>query len=150
MPPSPPASLAGWKVTIVFLPSSCHRITSYNVCYTKLLRVYHGTLPRISDADKRLWRGGFGYCCRCFCRFNQSIKYLVINTSDFGLPTSDKKESMKYIIILGDGMSDEPLENYGGKTPLQIRITSYNVCYTKLLRDSSSHCRTIPEELCPG
>ncbi|HPE76552.1 MAG TPA: cofactor-independent phosphoglycerate mutase [Draconibacterium sp.] len=27
---------------------------------------------------------------------------------------------MKYIIILGDGMSDEPLENYGGKTPLQM------------------------------
>jgi len=27
---------------------------------------------------------------------------------------------MKYIIVLGDGMADEPLENYGGKTPLQM------------------------------
>ena len=24
---------------------------------------------------------------------------------------------MKYIIILGDGMADEPLEAFGGKTP---------------------------------
>ncbi|MDD4191001.1 MAG: phosphoglycerate mutase, partial [Mangrovibacterium sp.] len=27
---------------------------------------------------------------------------------------------MKYIIVLGDGMADEPLEDYGGKTPLQM------------------------------
>ena len=26
---------------------------------------------------------------------------------------------MKYIIILGDGMADEPIEELGGKTPLQ-------------------------------
>ena len=25
---------------------------------------------------------------------------------------------MKYIVILGDGMSDEPIEALGGKTPL--------------------------------
>lgn len=27
---------------------------------------------------------------------------------------------MKYIIVLGDGMADEPLAAYGGKTPLQL------------------------------
>ncbi|MFA5463616.1 MAG: phosphoglycerate mutase, partial [Dysgonamonadaceae bacterium] len=27
---------------------------------------------------------------------------------------------MKYLIILGDGMSDEPLKDYGNKTPLQL------------------------------
>ena len=27
---------------------------------------------------------------------------------------------MKYIIVLGDGMADEPLEMLGGKTPLQV------------------------------
>ncbi len=27
---------------------------------------------------------------------------------------------MKYIIVLGDGMADEPLKDYGGKTPLQM------------------------------
>ena len=26
---------------------------------------------------------------------------------------------MKYIVILGDGMADEPLEQLGGKTPLE-------------------------------
>ena len=30
---------------------------------------------------------------------------------------------MKYIIVLGDGMADEPLDYYGGKTPLQIAKT---------------------------
>ena len=27
---------------------------------------------------------------------------------------------MKYIIILGDGMSDRPIESLGGKTPLMV------------------------------
>ena len=27
---------------------------------------------------------------------------------------------MKYIIVLGDGMADEPIEVLGGKTPLQV------------------------------
>ena len=30
---------------------------------------------------------------------------------------------MKYIVILGDGMSDEPIESLGGKTPLQYADT---------------------------
>ena len=30
---------------------------------------------------------------------------------------------MKYIIVLGDGMADEPIEALGGKTPLQIATT---------------------------
>lgn len=32
---------------------------------------------------------------------------------------------MKYIIILGDGMSDEPIDSLGGKTPLQAAHTPY-------------------------
>lgn len=32
---------------------------------------------------------------------------------------------MKYIIILGDGMADEPIEAFGGKTPLQYADTPY-------------------------
>ena len=32
---------------------------------------------------------------------------------------------MKHIIILGDGMADEPLEELGGKTPLQYARTPY-------------------------
>ena len=30
---------------------------------------------------------------------------------------------MKYIVILGDGMSDEPMETLGGKTPLEVANT---------------------------
>lgn len=30
---------------------------------------------------------------------------------------------MKYIVILGDGMSDEPMESLGGKTPLEVANT---------------------------
>jgi 2,3-bisphosphoglycerate-independent phosphoglycerate mutase len=33
------------------------------------------------------------------------------------------RESMKYIVILGDGMADEPLEELGGKTPLEFART---------------------------
>ena len=30
---------------------------------------------------------------------------------------------MKYVILLGDGMADEPLADLGGKTPLQYART---------------------------
>ena len=30
---------------------------------------------------------------------------------------------MKYIVVLGDGMADEPLEDLGGKTPLESART---------------------------
>ena len=30
---------------------------------------------------------------------------------------------MKYIVVLGDGMSDEPLEALNGKTPLEVAVT---------------------------
>lgn len=30
---------------------------------------------------------------------------------------------MKYVVILGDGMSDEPIEKLGGKTPLEYANT---------------------------
>ena len=30
---------------------------------------------------------------------------------------------MKYIVVLGDGMADEPLEMLGGKTPLEYAST---------------------------
>lgn len=30
---------------------------------------------------------------------------------------------MKYIVVLGDGMSDEPVEALNGKTPLEVAAT---------------------------
>ena len=32
---------------------------------------------------------------------------------------------MKYIIVLGDGMADEPMEALGGKTPLEVANKPY-------------------------
>ena len=30
---------------------------------------------------------------------------------------------MKYVIVLADGMADEPLEQLGGKTPMEVAAT---------------------------
>ena len=55
---------------------------------------------------------------------------------------------MKYIIVLGDGMADEPLQNYGGKTPLQMahkpeidKLAAMGRC---------GRLQTIPEGMHPG
>ncbi len=55
---------------------------------------------------------------------------------------------MKYLIILGDGMSDEPLANYGGKTPLQIANKPYIDWLAKNGR--SGLLTTVPASMHPG
>lgn len=55
---------------------------------------------------------------------------------------------MKYVIILGDGMSDEPLENYGGRTPLQMAHKPNIDQLAKLGR--CGRLITVPESLPPG
>ncbi len=30
---------------------------------------------------------------------------------------------MKYVVVLGDGMADEPIESLGGRTPLEAAVT---------------------------
>ncbi|MFV0378625.1 MAG: cofactor-independent phosphoglycerate mutase [Mangrovibacterium sp.] len=55
---------------------------------------------------------------------------------------------MKYIIVLGDGMADEPLENYGGKTPLQMANTPAIDRLAK--RGRTGQLLTVPEEMHPG
>lgn len=55
---------------------------------------------------------------------------------------------MKYIIILGDGMSDEPLADYGNKTPLQMA----NKPHIDWLA-ANGQCgmfKTVPESMHPG
>lgn len=55
---------------------------------------------------------------------------------------------MKYIIILGDGMADEPIESLGNKTPLQYAHTPYmDVLATK---GNSGYLNTIPKGMHPG
>jgi 2,3-bisphosphoglycerate-independent phosphoglycerate mutase len=55
---------------------------------------------------------------------------------------------MKYLIILGDGMSDEPLENYGGKTPLQMAKKPHIDWLAK--HGKSGLLITVPKTMHPG
>jgi 2,3-bisphosphoglycerate-independent phosphoglycerate mutase len=55
---------------------------------------------------------------------------------------------MKYIIILGDGMADEPIEQLGNKTPLQVAHTPYMDLLAAKGRNGLLD--TIPEGFPPG
>jgi len=55
---------------------------------------------------------------------------------------------MKYIIVLGDGMADEPIESLGGKTPLEYAVTPAMDALSKKAEIGMVH--TIPEGMKPG
>ncbi len=55
---------------------------------------------------------------------------------------------MKYIVILGDGMADEPIESLGGKTPLEYAETPTMDALSKKSEIGMVH--TIPEGMKPG
>jgi len=55
---------------------------------------------------------------------------------------------MKYIIVLGDGMADEPLAGYGGKTPLQMADKPSIDWLAKMGR--TGRLATVPEDMHPG
>ncbi|BFL45478.1 cofactor-independent phosphoglycerate mutase [Lactonifactor longoviformis] len=55
---------------------------------------------------------------------------------------------MKYIVVLGDGMADEPLEAIGGKTPLEYADTPAMDAMSKKAEIGLVH--TIPEGMTPG
>lgn len=55
---------------------------------------------------------------------------------------------MKFIIILGDGMSDEPIAEYGGKTPLQMANKPHIDWLAKSGR--SGLVFTVPPTMHPG
>lgn len=55
---------------------------------------------------------------------------------------------MKYIIVLGDGMADEPLATYGGKTPLQMADKPSIDWLAKMGR--TGRLATVPEDMHPG
>lgn len=55
---------------------------------------------------------------------------------------------MKYIVILCDGMADEPLEELGGKTPLEAALT---INMDRLAAKAEiGMVRTVPEGMAPG
>ena len=55
---------------------------------------------------------------------------------------------MKYIIMLGDGMADEPLNELGGMTPLEYAKTETIDALAKKSEIGMAH--TIPEGMSPG
>lgn len=55
---------------------------------------------------------------------------------------------MKYIVVLGDGMADEPIEELGGKTPLAYAKTPNLDRLSKLSEIGMVH--TIPDGMNPG
>ncbi len=55
---------------------------------------------------------------------------------------------MKYIVVLGDGMADEPIEALGGKTPLEAAKTPAMDELAKVSEVGLLH--TIPEGMKPG
>ena len=55
---------------------------------------------------------------------------------------------MKYLVILGDGMADEPIEKLGGRTPLEYAETPNLDRLSKLSEVGMVH--TIPDGMKPG
>ena len=55
---------------------------------------------------------------------------------------------MKYVIVLGDGMADEPLKELGGKTPLAYASTPQMDALAKQSEIGIVH--TIPDGMKPG
>lgn len=55
---------------------------------------------------------------------------------------------MKYVVVLGDGMADEPLEVLGGKTPLAYAKTPAMDLLAKT--GEIGMARTVPKGMSPG
>lgn len=55
---------------------------------------------------------------------------------------------MKYIVVLGDGMADYPIQTLGGKTPLQYAKKPNIDALAK--QSEVGLCRTVPEGFKPG
>ena len=64
------------------------------------------------------------------------------------LDSAYKLIEMKYLIVLGDGMADEPLVGYGGKTPLQMADKPSIDWLAKNGR--TGRLITVPEGMHPG
>ena len=60
----------------------------------------------------------------------------------------ERKMDCKYIILVGDGMGDYPLEELGGKTPLEVARTPH--MDELALRGRMGMARTVPESMEPG
>ena len=135
-----------------------YRITSYNVCYTKLLRPAQLSRPtqrwegwpgsrRTADEMVELYRGWVD-------------RYPIVSIED-GLHEDDwagwsalTDKLGDRIQLVGDDLFVTNVDRLGRgieegvANAVLVRITSYNVCYTKLLRGRisqvSSQARSMP------
>ncbi len=55
---------------------------------------------------------------------------------------------MKYVVVLGDGMADQPIEELGNKTPLEYADTPMMDALAKVSEIGMVH--TVPEGMSPG
>ena len=112
-----------------------NRITSYNVCYTKLLRI-----------EDYIVEGGYKAVAKALFEMTPESVLAEVKTANLrgrggaGFPAAIKWElcrneqsDQRYIICNADE----------GDPGAFHRITSYNVCYTKLLRPVSARNVTV-------
>ena len=116
------------------------RITSYNVCYTKLLRILANDLSEIFA-----WSVDF-FGLQKGDRFKMIYEEKYVNDSliSYGKILTAYFEHYGDTIYAIPFNQDSLVSFYDAegnslkkaflKAPLNFRITSYNVCYTKLLR----------------
>ena len=127
-------------------PTGAGRITSYNVCYTKLLRAAGAPVRGVPDRSytKRATYQTFAVAEPGYIPFNtegystiheNGFKDVLHNPlSTFSIDVDKASYSnIRRFINMGqlppkDAVRIEEMINYFS------RITSYNVCYTKLLR----------------
>lgn len=60
----------------------------------------------------------------------------------------ERRRNMKYIVILGDGMADEPLAQLDGKTPLEVAKTP--VMDELASKGEMGLAKTVPSSMKPG
>ena len=116
------------------------RITSYNVCYTKLLRFVHPAVKHCSYGFPKLFPR---ILWKLFVITSYSIHYTKLYEL-FCLPSLQRVSKALLDTLQLSHLQDQDLKL---KLPLlyprslpsakETRITSYNVCYTKLLRTTA-------------
>ena len=103
-----------------------YRITSYNVCYTKLLRLIPGSRSRQPELE----------CGATLFSFKDGIGATPygysLRTKEANLVGRVELDLRKETLQLE--FSSSSRSGVGLSVGNVFRITSYNVCYTKLLR----------------
>ena len=130
----------------LILTRDFHRITSDNVCYTNLLR----TTEDKNRIHIQMWNG------------YQVPAYIIIEKSSVSIfdsrkrPKEENDDYAKELLTL----TGQALRNFRAKDfdsglfwdeqdEKKDRITSYNVCYTKLLRFKYNNVTLIIISFCP-